>query len=176
MKFVWVVVRFILAWLPLIIVPALWMLSYQRNDAIVLATNSSLHALTSSKGRLIYADTSNTRIASPPNVIHVSGEDLASTLVRITGVAYPSTTHWTGIGSEFRDLQSGRSRLLILPYWTVAAPPLIYTICIAIAAARKHIRPRLGLCAHCGYDLRATPDRCPECGRPALTSPPSELP
>ena len=56
---------------------------------------------------------------------------------------------------------------LVIPYWAIAllAAPLPIRGLIRLRRWRRtRRRTRAGHCIACGYDLRATPDRCPECG------------
>lgn len=68
-------------------------------------------------------------------------------------------------GAAVGDVHS-RAVSLHVSWWLVVAmlPPLFYMPRV-VRAYREASRREGNFCVHCGYDLRATPARCPECGR-----------
>jgi hypothetical protein len=82
------------------------------------------------------------------------------------------TDVWMQVPGE-RALQSKTTvQSVVIPYWFLAALAAVLPMGWATAGRRQRRRQRwlaAGLCRICGYDLRASPDRCSECGTEPTT-------
>ena len=98
-----------------------------------------------------------------------------------TFVLCPAETPWYTLGFTYRraaftflGLDDGPPRTPPAPYWMVRVPywaPFVLAVALPVRWLRVRQRAwreqswrRRGLCLRCGYDLRASPGRCPECG------------
>ena len=57
-----------------------------------------------------------------------------------------------------------RSAAVRIPYWFFTGVALIFPLLWLRDLRRERRRFRSGHCPRCGFDLRMTPDGCPECG------------
>jgi hypothetical protein len=69
---------------------------------------------------------------------------------------------WPGMGGQaYPCLRAA------VPFWLLTSLLAMPPLAISRRWLRSRTRMRNGLCPSCGYDLRATPCRCPECGATA---------
>jgi len=87
------------------------------------------------------------------------------------------TTVWGKLGLQlWYENSAGRYGWLrvSVPHWLVCVMAAVLPSMWFVRAYRAARRKGEGLCPTCGYDVRATPERCPECGNLVAAGPVQE--
>jgi hypothetical protein len=77
--------------------------------------------------------------------------------------------HYAGEGN-LTVVEGDRYLELELPHWASVAATGALPTWFTLLYVRRKRRRTSGSCRACGYDLRASPDRCPECGNSARSA------
>ena len=134
----------------------LWVRSYRVADGVMLISSPPKAIVWSQRGRAILFESysknfSTVRYSNCPASVSLGFDSEVNSTVYF----------WRLWG--FTASGSNGASFIAVPYWfftVLSASPFVAAVCLR----SKMKKGRLGYCDACGYDLRATPDRCPECG------------
>ena len=81
------------------------------------------------------------------------------------GNTIPANWSFAGFEARGSTMSHVSGGTLRVPYWAVVAcTAVVAALACRSAMIRRRPLPANQICSACGYDLRATPGRCPECG------------
>lgn len=169
---------------------ALWVRSHWVTDYLVFdGTHTDGHwtaawsyALASSRGGIAFRGDSSAYTSVDPvapqiysassvplHWMHTSPGEAAldggipSSAWRFAGIVFHYSGNRAGPSATFTSSYLGQWYAQC-PYWAL----FTFTTLLPLVRTWRWLRRRRrgpGICPKCGYDLRASPDRCPECGR-----------
>lgn len=143
----------------------LWVRSCWRSDAYAWSGDDAVSGLISNCGTLCYvrmASIDPARYPFPKEGLpagYHSGpprRDVGANFV--PGWRFAGFSHSAGTGFGIRARDFG------VPDWSLALSGALVPAAWVAQQLRRGRRGRRCLCPSCGYDLRASPERCPECG------------
>ncbi len=71
---------------------------------------------------------------------------------------------YNGLRTTWLPSLGSPGKSLYLPLWMPTLLFGLWPAWLLLPLHRRRKRKKLGLCVKCGYDLRASKERCPECG------------
>src|SRR5687767_7453056 len=156
---------------------SLWARSYWMAERVQWRSDAGWREVLSAKGHLqvgLYSsDRPGPRAESHgPRYDRDQARPPYNWLLEMNGSRGDTLANWERTGfawHERRNVGSGTLHAVaVAPFWSflaiTAVPPLAW-ITLRLRSRIRRRRTRSGLCPACGYDMRATPGRCPECGR-----------
>jgi hypothetical protein len=166
-----------------VVVCIAWVVSLFRTDTIGLAGFEDRSSqtwqnwgLASSRGQvMVYRlQTGATRLDEAPQ--QLNGTHVPGMTPHMFHHGSPQSGRPSSPAFAYRDFPEGgpdpkmpgwRIRFVGVPHWFVAILCAVAGWPAGVRWLKRYLisrRPKPGCCRKCGYDLRASPARCPECG------------
>ena len=158
----------------------LWARSYWMRDAMKNSAASrdgtefrvrELHLISNGGAIDVVRTATTTSGGSVDQAVRDAGEQIGWNLLSMRREPGNDSRSWRRRHWPYWRTAAGRlgdttvaTQVVHVPYWPVAL------LCLSVPAMRgtrvfrRRRRASHSLCPACGYDLRATPGRCPECG------------
>ena len=85
------------------------------------------------------------------------------------------TSDWRVMGFELIVAHTSWGfTIVVLPLWMIFLPPAALGVAAFTLYRRQERRAKQNCCLKCGYNLRATAERRPECGTAVLAEKPAQ--